>query len=101
MSTNRRLRESPPEPKASDAPHSFNTPEGEPRGKAQEEEQPGGNPRQEIARHKNRRDSQYSTRSHKCLPTGTWAQLTDSQQRMDSREDCYSVLGAWEGQDHD
>ena len=101
MSTNRRLRESPPEPKASDAPRTFNTSEEVARGKATEEEQPGGNPSQEIARRKNRRDSQYTTRSHKCLPRHRWGELTDSQRRMDSRHECYYQLEATEGMSHE
>lgn len=100
MSSNRRLRESPPEPEASDALHTFKGARSERRGNATQQKPPGGIPRQEIARQSQSRDSQYTTRSYKCIPRRTSGKLTDSQPRMDSREECYYIMAAWEGQDH-
>ena len=42
------------------------------------------------------RDSLYTTRRHKS----TFGSLSPSD-RMDSREQIYSVLGAWDGQTHE
>jgi len=98
MSTNRRVRESPPEtpggPSARATSYKKARPEEKP--KATSTNEPGGNPRQEIARHQENRDSTYTTRSHKSIPTG----LPDSS-RTDSREQLYDHLNAWEGMSHE
>lgn len=55
-----------------------------------------GGPGQDGPRHTEKRDSVYTTRSHKSI-----SRLPDSPTRMDSREQMYSVLSAWSGQSHD
>lgn len=102
MSTNRRLRESPPSTRSrSDEAASYKTHREEHGGKATELKTAERDPRQEIARRPRSRDSPYSTTSHKSLPRSQSVALPDSQRRMDSREETYSVLEAWEGQDHE
>lgn len=107
MSTNPRLRESPPRLESSDSRHvsdgaaSYKTPAAKGESKATELENAGREPRQEIARQPDNSDSAYTTPSHKCIPCHGWGELTDSPSRMDSREETYSVLDAWEGQSHD
>lgn len=103
MSTNRRVRESPA--KVADVevvchpPSSFKTGGEEEVRKATEQETAGQNPSQEIARETECRDSAYTTRSHKYIALP--GQLPDSPQRMDSREQCYSILSAWDGMGHE
>jgi len=67
----------------------------QPRGNATHEKPAGRDPRQEIARQNDSRDSQYATRSHKSI-----RRLTGSP-RDDSREQMYRVCHAWPGQDHE
>jgi len=55
----------------------------------------GRDPRQEIARQTEERDSLYAIRSHKSI-----SRLTGSP-RLDSREQIYSLCDAWGGQSHE
>lgn len=67
----------------------------EARRNATHEKPAGRDPRQEIARQPQDRDSQYTTRSHKSI-----RRLTGSP-RDDSRQQVYSALAAWPGQSHE
>lgn len=99
MSTNPRLRESPPSTAdASDAPTSYKGTGPEERANATKVKNAGREPCQEIARQPENREPIYTTRSHKSIPTG----LPDStERRTDSREEMYDVLAAWEGMSHE
>lgn len=76
--------------------HTVKTDDEQDRAKATNEKTAGRDPRQEIARHTEERDSLYTHRSHKSIfrPNG-------SPDRMDSRAEIYSLLAAWPGQDHE
>ena len=63
--------------------------------KATNEKPAGRDPRQEIARQTQERDSLYTIRSHKSI-----SRLTGSP-RLDSREQIYSLCDAWGGQEHE
>lgn len=107
MATNPRLRESPPRLESSDSRHvsdaaaSYKTPAAKDERKATELENAGREPRQEIARQPESRDSAYTTRSHKSIPRRSWGELPDSPIRTDSREQMHHVLDSTEGQSHE
>jgi hypothetical protein len=63
--------------------------------KATNEKTAEGLPGQDGPRHTDKRASPYTTRSHKSI-----SRLPDSPPRLDSREDIYTALDAWPGQDH-
>jgi hypothetical protein len=64
-------------------------------GNATQVKTAGRDPRQEIARQNDSRDSIIATRSHKSI-----RRLTGSP-RDDSRAQMYRVCHAWPGQDHE
>ena len=64
-------------------------------GNATQVKPAGRDPRQEIARQNDSRDSIIATRSHKSI-----RRLTGSP-RDDSRAQMYSALAAWPGQEHE
>ena len=75
----------------------FKSSDGNTSGKATEHETAGRVTRQDHARHTTSRDFQYTTRSHKSIPSG----LTGSPGRLDSAAEIYTQCHAWDGMSHE
>lgn len=104
MSINPRTRESPAKlsksRNVSDDALEFKRPGEDTIRKAQVSKTAGRVTRQDRARQSRNRDSAYTPRSHKSIPTGRSGRA-GSNDRTDSREQMYSFLHAWEGQGHE